>query len=84
MASSNDLYKLVGKNIAKVRKECSVTQEQLSIDTNLSMSFISQMEAPNTNKGISLETLFLISQKYKVDIRRFFDDYEELMNPNDK
>lgn len=84
MASSNDLYKLVGKNIAKVRKECNVTQEQLSIDTNLSMSFISQMEAPNTNKGISLETLFLISQKYKVDIRRFFDDYEELMNPNDK
>ncbi len=81
MASSNDLYKLVGKNLSKLRKEFAIgTQEQLSNDTDLSASFISQVEAPNVDKGISLETIFLISQHYQIDIRRFFDDYEKLLD----
>ncbi len=73
----------MGRNLAKLRKEYKLTQEQLSEDTSLSMSFISQVEAPNTEKGVSLDTLFLISQKYKIDIRRFFDNYEELLDSKD-
>ena len=78
--NSNDLYRLIGRNIQSLRAEFNIgTQEKLADDLDLSRSFISQLESPGVDKGVSLETLFLISQKYNIDIRRFFDNYEELM-----
>lgn len=46
----------------------------------MSRSFISQIESPNVDTGVSLDTLFYIVQKYNFDIRDFFKDYEYLMN----
>ena len=48
-------------------------------DTNISRGFISRIESPNIDTGISLDTLFFIAQKYNFDIREFFKGYEELM-----
>ncbi len=80
MRSSSELYTLIGHNLVKISKEFNIgTQEQLVEDTGLSMSFISQLESPSVDKGVSLETLFLISQRYNIDIRRFFDNYEDLL-----
>lgn len=46
----------------------------------MSRSFISHIESPNIDIGISLDTLFFLAQKYNFDIRNFFDGYETLMN----
>ena len=48
-------------------------------DTDMSRSFISHIESPNVDTGISIDTLFFLAQKYNFDIRLFFDGYEELM-----
>lgn len=79
--NSSDLFRLIGKNIQSLRTEFKIgTQEKLAEDLDLSRSFISQLESPGVDKGVSLETLFLISQHYNIDIRRFFDNYEDLMD----
>ena len=78
------LYNLIGKNFKKIRKEkIKLTQEKLAETLNISRSFISHIESPNVNKGLSIDTLFLISQKYNIDIREFFKGYETFMKNND-
>ena len=64
-----------------IRKEViGMSQEKLAEDVDMSRSFLSQIESPNVDVGVSLDTLFFLAQKYNFDIRRFFDGYEELMN----
>lgn len=46
----------------------------------MSRSFLSQLESPNVDVGVSLDTLFFLAQKYNFDIRKFFDGYEKLMD----
>ena len=80
MKNVDDLYNLIGKNFKKMREEkIKLTQEKLAEELDLSRSFISHIESPNVNKGVSIDTLFLISQKYNIDIREFFEGYENLM-----
>lgn len=55
------------------------SQEKMAEDVDMSRSFISHIESPNVDKGISLDTLFYLAQKYNFDIRKFFDGYEALM-----
>ena len=55
------------------------SQEKMAEDTDMSRSFISHIESPNVDTGISIDTLFFLAQKYNFDIRLFFDGYEELM-----
>ena len=50
----------------------------------MSRSFISQIESPNVDTGVSLDTLFYLAQKYNFDIRKFFDGYEKLMDDKNK
>ena len=80
MKSTYELFNLIGKNLKLIRKEfiCK-SQEELADDANMSRSFIGQIEGPNVDKGVSLDTLFYLSQKYKFDIRKFFDGYESLL-----
>ena len=59
------------------------SQEKMADDTDMSRSFISQLESPNVDVGVSLDTLFFLAQKYDFDIRRFFDGYEELMKKDE-
>ena len=59
------------------------SQEKMADDTDMSRSFISQLESPNVDVGVSLDTLFFLAQKYDSDIRRFFDGYEELMKKDE-
>ena len=68
-----------GKNVKYYRFQSKYTQEKLAEELDLSRSFISHIESPNVNKGVSIDTLFLISQKYNIDIREFFEGYENLM-----
>lgn len=85
MKSTYELFNLIGKNMKNIRNEIiHKSQEKMAEDTDMSRSFISHIESPNVDKGISLDTLFYLAQKYKFDIRKFFDGYETLMNEEEK
>ena len=83
MKNTYELFALIGRNMKSIRTDIiGKSQEKLAEETDMSRSFISQVESPNVDVGISLDTLFLLAQKYNFDIRKFFDGYEELMDDN--
>lgn len=85
MKNTYELFALIGRNMKSIRTDIiGKSQEKLAEETDMSRSFISQVESPNVDVGISLDTLFLFAQKYNFDIRKFFDGYEELMDGNTK
>lgn len=84
MKDAYELFNLIGQNMKSIRKEIvGMSQEKMAEDVDMSRSFISHIESPNVDTGISLDTLFYLSQKYNFDIRRFFDGYEKLMDKAD-
>ena len=58
-------FRILGLRIAYYRKMRGMTQEQFAEAIGRSVSFVSQIEANNAAevKGVSLETLFLMSEK---------------------
>lgn len=68
-------YRLLGLRISYYRKLRGYTQEQLAELIGKSWSFLSQIEANSGAKlkGISLETLFSISEALQVPVSRLFD-----------
>ncbi len=68
-------FRILGLRIAYYRKLRGLTQEQFAELIGRSVSFVSQIEANNGAevKGISLESLFLISEKLNVPIAKFFE-----------
>ena len=85
MKNAYELFNLIGQNMKSIRKEIiGMSQEKLADDTDMSRSFFSHIESPNVDKGISLDTLFFLAQKYNFDIRRFFDGYEKLMDKKER
>ena len=81
MKNVYELFNLVGQNMKNIRKDIiGTSQEKLAEEINMSRSFISQIESPNVDAGVSLDTLFYLAQKYNFDIRKFFDGYENLMD----
>lgn len=69
-------YRILGLKIAYFRRLRGLTQEQFAEAIGRSVSFVSQIEANNSAvvKGISLETLFTISEKLDVPVSRLFED----------
>lgn len=69
-------YRVLGLKIAYYRKLRGLTQEQFAESIGRSVSFVGQIEANNSAavKGISLETLFVISEKLSVPIAKLFED----------
>ena len=67
-------YRLLGLKIAYYRKKRGYTQEQFAELIGKSWSFISQIEANNgaVGKGVSLDTLFTISDVLDVPVEKFF------------
>lgn len=75
-----ELFDLIGKNMKTIRTDLiKKSQEKVADDIEMSRGFLSQIESPNVSAGVSLDTLFLLSQKYNFDIRLFFDGYEKLL-----
>lgn len=61
-----DEYKRIGLNIAYYRKLKGLTQIQLAEAVDISRTHISNIEAPNMNTSISLETLLDIADALDV------------------
>ena len=69
-------YRILGLRIAMYRKVRGMTQEQFAEKLGKSWSFISQVEANNGAKikGVSLDTLFDISETLDVPVVKLFED----------
>ena len=67
-------YRVLGLKIAYYRKKRGYTQDLLAELIDKSWSFISQVEANNGKKikGISLDTLFTMSEVLEVPVEKFF------------
>ncbi|MBR5479244.1 MAG: helix-turn-helix transcriptional regulator [Clostridia bacterium] len=65
------MYLQIGLKIAYYRKLRGLTQEQLTEKVGKSVAFTGHIEAPNVNKGISLDTLFDIASILGVPVCNF-------------
>lgn len=65
----SERYKNIGVKISKYRNKRGMTQEDLANAVGISYSYITQIEAPNVVKKMSLEVLFDIADVLKVDIK---------------
>ncbi|MBQ2845618.1 MAG: helix-turn-helix transcriptional regulator, partial [Firmicutes bacterium] len=66
-------YIKMGLRITYYRKLKNMSQEELAEKAGLSASFIGQIEAPNTYKSFSFDTLFLIAQALDVPPCKLLD-----------
>ncbi len=65
------IKKAIGLRIKQLRSEQHITQEQLSFDSNLSRSYIGDVETGRRN--ISAETLIKIIKALNTDLKDFFN-----------
>jgi transcriptional regulator with XRE-family HTH domain len=70
MKANNDIFQL-GANIRKVRKEKRISLEQMAAGTDLSISFLSQLECGKAN--ISVENLKKITDFLDISMVRLFE-----------
>jgi transcriptional regulator with XRE-family HTH domain len=67
------LYAIIGKNVAKYRKAKGLSQLDLSLQMGYkSVSVVSGSEICYSNKHFNLEQLLKISQILDVDLCKFF------------
>lgn len=62
-------YKNIGIKISKYRNKIGLTQEELANKVGISYSYLTQIEAPNVVKKMSLEVLFDIAKALDIDIK---------------
>ena len=67
-------YRLLGLKIAYYRRKRGYTQEQLAELIDKNVSVLGQIESNNgaAVKGVSLDTLFTISEVLDVPVEKFF------------
>lgn len=65
----------IGEKIRRLRMSRGLTQEELAVRTDLSRSFISQLEGNKTS--LSLDTLEKILRALGTDLKSFFSDQDE-------
>ena len=65
----SEFYKQIGRNISKYRQEKGLTQEELANIVGISYSYLTQIEAPNVAKKMSLEVLIDIAEKLDINVK---------------
>ena len=80
---AKELFKIIGKNIKYYRKLYNIkkgklTQAELAEKINVSTALIGNLESKHIEQGISVYTLWKISQILEVPIEKFFDDSDFL------
>lgn len=75
----NKFYKLVSKNVIRVRKEKKISQLKLANAIgHQSPTFLGKAELLAENKHFNLEHLFKIATALDVSIIEFFKDFEDI------
>ena len=73
-AERDSIYMVVAKNIKYYRKSRNMTQAQLAEKTEYSHEFIRRIEAPNSRKNFSLDTVS--NRALDIDIELLFEKRE--------
>ena len=72
MGNSNrrneDIYETISANIKAYRKEAKITQAELADRANYSHEFIRRIEAPNSKKYFSIDTLVQIAKGLNIKV----------------
>ncbi|GHS85421.1 hypothetical protein FACS1894103_6830 [Campylobacterota bacterium] len=72
------IYKRIGANVGKIRKEKGFSQLDLALAMgHKSVTVVSLPEIVHKGKHFNIEHLFKISEILEVDIARFFDKTAE-------
>ena len=72
--STDELYKLIGSNVAKFRKAAGYSQLSLSLELgNKSPSLFSSAEVYKNKRHFNIAQLHKIAKVLKVDICEFFE-----------
>lgn len=71
--STEELYKLIGKNVAKFRKKANMSQLELSLEIgNKSTSLVSSAEICKNNRKFNIAQLHKISKILNIEFCNFF------------
>ena len=70
--TDEELYSIIGANIKKYRELSGLTQNQLAEKLQISISYVSKLEAPGCNKSISISLLNHIANELGTNITCFF------------
>ena len=73
MRKNYNVYKKISEKIKEYRKEQGLTQLELAERVNISISYLSKIEATNCNKSFSLDILIDIANALDKDIKEFFE-----------
>lgn len=66
------LFRVIGERLAFYRKRRKLTQEELALRVRVSKTFLSKLESPNSEKGLSLLLLVDLAEALNVPIGCFF------------
>lgn len=69
-----ELYYVIGANIKYYRKQAKLTQLQLAEQLQISISYLSKIEAAGCNKSLSISLLNQIANVLNVEISEFFKE----------
>jgi len=76
-------FREIGRKIAYYRTLRGLSQEALADEINISTSYLSKIEAPNSAMTFSLEVLFQIAEALNINIGVFFRPID-LQNTDNK
>ena len=72
--NDKELYRVIGKNIKLYRKFSKLTQVQLAEKAEISISYLSKIEADSCDKSMSISMLNQIANALDVVITDFFKE----------
>lgn len=70
--NETELYQVVGSNIKYFREKAGLNQIELAEKLQISISYLSKIEASGCSKSLSLSVLNHIANTLDVDITKFF------------
>ena len=76
MTSNKELlnqYLIFSENIKRLRKEKNLTQEELAELSDLSISYVKQIESSKSFKNLTLTTILKLSKALDTSISRLFN-----------
>jgi len=72
--SDTNLYHVIGANIKHYREQAKLTQIQLAEHADISISYLSKIEAAGCDKSLSISVLNQIANALNVEINEFFKE----------
>lgn len=72
----DEKYLVFSKNVRALRRDRHLTQEKLAELSDLSISYIKQIESGKEYKNVSLTTMLNISKALNVSIEHLFGEHD--------